>query len=216
MDKTMSLAAVAREIHENAVAHGWWEGEREIDEIYALIHSEWSEALEEARAGRPDRWYGCKIFGESVACSGEEMCSKAIKVNYAHPCLHMTTKPEGMCVELIDGVIRILDYLGHAGGAEEYADGTPDYYFEMYGPEGENWTRKVQALSAGALVKRLHSETAKAGDREPGDAMYADNLLEAATIAWQWIKGRGLDPMELLVNKHEYNATRPYKHGKRF
>lgn len=212
MDKTMSLAAVAREIHENAVAHGWWEGEREIDEIYALIHSEWSEALEEARAGRPDVWHLCTAEDRIGMCHAGADCIVHMDV----ACVHREPKPEGTCVELIDGVIRILDYLGYAGGAEEYADGTPDWYFAMFGPEGEEWTHKVQALSAGALVKRLHSETAKAGDRASGDEMYADNLLEAATIAWQWIKGRGLDPMELLIEKHEYNKTRPYKHGKRF
>ncbi len=43
----------AREIHENAVAHGWWEGDRSTGEIIALIHSELSETLEEAREDRP-------------------------------------------------------------------------------------------------------------------------------------------------------------------
>lgn len=219
MDKTMSLAAVAKEIHENAVAHGWWDGERELDEIYALIHSEWSEALEEARAGNPDKWYKCRGMIRTYCTKEEERECPLHKVKLiedADKCAWRDPKPEGICVELIDGVIRILDYLGYAGGAEEYADGTPDWYFAMFGPEGEEWTRNVQALSAGTLVKRLHSETAKAGDRASGDEMYADNLLEAATIAWQWIKGRGLDPMELLIEKHEYNETRPYKHGKRF
>ena len=36
-----------REIHENAVAHGWWIEDRDFGEICALIHSELSEALEE-------------------------------------------------------------------------------------------------------------------------------------------------------------------------
>ena len=38
---------VAKEIHENAVAHGWWDEERGFPEVLALIHSEVSEALEE-------------------------------------------------------------------------------------------------------------------------------------------------------------------------
>lgn len=31
---------VAKEIHENAVAHGWWDEERGFPEVLALIHSE--------------------------------------------------------------------------------------------------------------------------------------------------------------------------------
>lgn len=81
--------------------------------------------------------------------------------------------------------------------------------------EGEEWTRKVQELTLPALVNRLHREVCGADSSLlRGDEFEADGLLEAVTIAWQWIKGRGLDPMELLIEKHEYNKTRPYKHGK--
>jgi hypothetical protein len=49
----MLIRELAATIHQNAVDHGWWDEERELPEIVALVHSEWSEALEEARAGRP-------------------------------------------------------------------------------------------------------------------------------------------------------------------
>ena len=47
----MNLDQWAREIHEIAVEHGWWDEERSFGEIVALCHSELSEALEADKRG---------------------------------------------------------------------------------------------------------------------------------------------------------------------
>ena len=44
---------MAKDVYDNAVAHGWWEGERNEAELIALMHSELSEALEGLRHGNP-------------------------------------------------------------------------------------------------------------------------------------------------------------------
>lgn len=52
----MNLKEFIKDVHENAVEHGWWEGgteSRNVGEIIALIHSEISEAYEAALAGNP-------------------------------------------------------------------------------------------------------------------------------------------------------------------
>lgn len=44
-----TLNELTKEIHDNAVAHGWWDEPRNLLEIAALCHSELSEAVEERR-----------------------------------------------------------------------------------------------------------------------------------------------------------------------
>lgn len=96
----MTVNEFAKEVHENAVAHGWWETARSFPEVAALIHSEVSEALEEWRDGNPAIYGCCGIPG--AVCEFEGACDKDEKTG--------TCKPEGVAVELCDAIIRILEY----------------------------------------------------------------------------------------------------------
>ena len=118
MNETIGLNALAAQVHDNAVAHGFWDGPWNFGEQIALMHSELSEALEAHRAGMPDEYAlhhpGCpnRLF---IDDRGDSL--------FAAPSLRPATdgcigcKPEGVAVELVDCLTRILDTL-HARGAD--------------------------------------------------------------------------------------------------
>jgi NTP pyrophosphatase (non-canonical NTP hydrolase) len=104
-EKPSSIKDLQKDIHQNAVDHGFYEGKKNIPELIALCHSELSEALEEYRSKRMKTYSSCvHIPGE---CEDEALskCPECEKL-----------KPEGFGIELADCVIRILDlaeYLGY-------------------------------------------------------------------------------------------------------
>lgn len=82
----MILKLLAKEVHQNAVAHGFYDGGTpEFTEILADCHSELSEAREEQRSGKPMEY----------------------KREDGKPC--------GVAVEMVDCMLRILDWFGHNG-----------------------------------------------------------------------------------------------------
>ena len=80
-----NLTTLASQIHADNRAKGFWANPRPLTETTMLIVTELSEAVEEDRAGRPGVWY---------ADNG---------------------KPEGIDIELVDALIRLLDLLGSRG-----------------------------------------------------------------------------------------------------
>lgn len=195
----MTLNAWSKRIHENAVAHGWWENERTFAEVVSLFHSELSEALEEFRANRPMMYFPCKSTGrlcvddrknENLTCgSRHENCR--------------SEKPEGIAVELVDCVIRILDFLGHENINVDEAiasdtartDGLKDVTL----PEA---VADLHLLISGAYESSVN--------RDGDQSIYLCAVIEYIR---KWLELHGENMEKIMLIKHEYNRTREYRHG---
>ena len=180
----LDLNAFAKEVHAVSVEHGWWEGEEnnDIDTKIALIHAEWSEALEEYRAGRP-MVYALDIEGDEEITPRYETDADKFAGR----------KPEGIAVELVDGVIRILDLM--AAKDRDFAQVGYVYGVKRTLPQ---------------LVAALHYETAKSGTEVDFAEIWLNSCIEAVR---EWLEDQGVDVDELMRLKHEYNKTRSYRHG---
>lgn len=201
----MDLNQFMHDVHQNAKAHGWWDEPRSVATIRALFHCELSEAMEAYRGGEANHWHVCPnhigkacedmdVHNEDVHC---EACSASVR------------KPEGVCVELMDFVIRVMDYLGSVFFILPVSMDTVakmrDYALQVF--QHEEVEDPVE-LELPDLVDILHTQIALSDVVH--DVTY---LITACGLAFAWAEKQGLDPAYLLKEKHEYNVTRSYKHG---
>lgn len=99
----MDINQFAREVHENAVKHGWWDDNPSFERILLMCHSEISEAVDEYRRGMP-MMYVLQGFDDGTKHMETDMTRWTPE-----------DKPEGVAVEMGDCLIRILDWFAAQG-----------------------------------------------------------------------------------------------------
>ena len=106
-----NLNTLAKDIFEANVAKGFWDHDRPLTETTMLIVTELAEAVEEERAGNADVYYRDLVYGMLYDAEMVEVGDDRLaRVGLAHR--DRPLKPEGVDVELIDALIRLLDLLG--------------------------------------------------------------------------------------------------------
>lgn len=171
----MNIQNWTHKIYKTAKDHGWWDKERGFPEIIALCHSELSEAVEQYRLAKPMIWH---------ADNG---------------------KPEGVAVELIDCVIRILDAAGH-------------YNIDMDTliTADSNLCGAVKNTDFYEILCRIHEALSKALEdyRSTGKPEASFNgLAESCNWIFAYLNKEDIGIQAILKDKHTYNESRPYRHG---
>jgi len=186
----MNISDLITDVHQTALDHGWWDDGRDARETVALIHSELSEALEQARKNMP--------------------------MMYSNP--EKPEKMEGVAVELIDCVIRIMDFMGHYDIHYVAKSERPVYINED--EPLPILICKLHAIISSVFGPALVDSTDVGINIDNGDVCGAfevgwcfSNVID---MIFKWLRYRGVSPESVLQEKAAYNRTRPYKHGKAF
>lgn len=205
----LNLNTFLKEVHDNAMEHGWWDKERRYGEVISLLHSEVSEALEEYRANRPNVWFPCTEGNlEHNPCNPKDV-GDCLNYERRERCEYRGAKPEGIVIELLDCVIRILDWFGAIGAVMNDCETADDLIAKI--PEG--LANEIKIAEFPEVVAFIHSCITHAYESgEDGDKM-GHHMMVCMAIIFYWIRLQNEDAERLIVLKHEYNKTRPYRHG---
>ncbi len=204
----LNLNSFLIEVHENALKHGWWDKERPYGEVISLLHSEISEALEEYRAGRPNVWFPCEEGNDHHPCKPVDTAD-CLNFGNEEECQYRSKKPEGICIELLDAVIRILDWFG-ALGAQLNDCKTVD---ELIAKIPNGLKEEMKDAEFPEVTAFLHSTVTHAYESGEKTELMGHHMMVCMAIIFYWIRLQGEDAEKLIVMKHEYNKTRPYRHG---
>jgi len=192
------LNDLAKAIHQNAKDKGFWDSPRNTGEIFMLIISEASEALEAHRRGR--RKADLKQF--ALPHNGNVTDDEWFKISFEN-CVKDTTADE-----ITDVVIRILDYCA----SQEIEIKPALLSTTLISLDSENF---------GANLFQICGEIQRAGEKAVKGGLWnitntATHIHSALTLIIQLCNREQIDLLKHIELKMKYNATRERMHGKAY
>lgn len=197
MNTVEKFVGLVNAAHGNAIAKGWWEQERTLPELVALIHSEASEALEDFRKGHEttDIWY--EYEGPNGHIHLLDM-PFIIGVD-DHKRLG---KPCGIPSELADIVIRVFDLVGKFDFVDTFASALNIYLSN----DAAHVLHKDKAF--GDNMGWLHVTISNILLEDIAEAS-----AEVVYCTYKLAEYSGIDLDAIIEEKMAYNTTRGWKHG---
>jgi len=191
------LNNLAKAIHQNAKDKGFWDSPRNTGELFMLIISEASEALE---AHRKVRKADLKQF--ALPNNGNVTDEQWFKISFEN-CIKDTTADE-----IADVVIRILDYCA----SQEIEIKPALLSTTLISLDSDNF---------GAALFQICGEIQRAGEYALTNDIWdsaksKDNIHSALALIIQLCEREEIDLLKHIELKMRYNATRERMHGKAY
>lgn len=187
----MNYYELAKEVHANAVAKGFWDKAMSIRHYLMLVICELAEAIEADREGRT----------ASIPEGIESFPDKAFIPSFKS---YIKDTVED---ELADAVIRLLDIWVEAFPNEEM------HVTAAYMVEKQTLTEVASMVSEYLLDKEIYSfleVNLLCGNRLK---VCMDRAID---MLYSYAKNKGIDLDRHILLKMRYNATRPRLHGKKY
>lgn len=185
-----TINEIARDAHAHAVAAGFYE-QPDPARLFALIHSELSEAIQAERMALGDYHVDYEVYN----AEGMPIARHAV----------------GAAVELADFVLRLLDFAAWRGIRLSLRPRLVPEYRDL--PRMVNvMHEQVCAIAHEAGVMDKFAE----GERGPMQSTIATLIGVCVETVETWADARALDIWGIIAEKMAFNATRPRMHGREY
>lgn len=191
----IELNKLAQELHEAAVAKGFWDVPDAQEKHTAKMYSELSEALQEDRMGNP------MLYVDDFAIDFDGKITD--------PAMFDGRKPEGIAAELADFVMMALDLMAHVGAEID----------DILGPYRDVMRSEIYAQYEDMPLYRFvllcfHALEKLTNPDDLADIMVSMQVMTHGVELW--LEQRGIDLWQVIRLKMEYNRARPPLHGRKY